>query len=157
MQNSFSISLGASIILDTDMEQIIKDNVPIQLSRIQFRILYYLAINIEKIVYSKDLIRFVWGSDYISLNSLYVYINYLRKYLEDGSPKPPLSNDYKITWIHTSFKKISVVKDESLSINFKKLRSASELLGKFSLVLPAICEISALKLEVLELREIQIC
>lgn len=111
MQNSFSISLGASIILDTDMEQIVKDNVPIQLSRIQFRILYYLAINIEKIVYSKDLIRFVWGSDYISLNSLYVYINYLRKHLEDDPQNPHCLMTIRSRGYILHLRKISVVID----------------------------------------------
>lgn len=88
MQNDFFIDLGKGIVLDTNMEQIIKDDMAIPLSRIQFRLLYYLAIHIGKLVQSEELIRFTWGSAYVSFNVLYVNINYLRKRFEDD-PKHP--------------------------------------------------------------------
>lgn len=84
-----SISLGSNCLLDIEKEILIKDNLPIALSRIQFRILHYLSMNLGQPVPEIQLIKYVWGSDeYISRNNLHVNINRLRHKLEDNPRKP---------------------------------------------------------------------
>lgn len=83
------LTLGPGLSLDCGREVLIKDNLPIALSRIEFRILYCLAQKLGEPMSSKAVTSFAWGSDaFISRNDLYVYINRLRQKLEDNPAKP---------------------------------------------------------------------
>ncbi len=83
------ILLGEECYLDVEKEILVKDDLPIALSRIQFRLLYYLANHMGQPVSDQYLISYAWGTDaFVSRNDLYVYINRLRQRLEDN-PKLP--------------------------------------------------------------------
>lgn len=75
--------------LDINRQLLLKNGFSISLSRIECRILYYLALHLGRPVPSEQIIAYVWGDEsYISKQSLYVYINRVRKHLEDD-PKHP--------------------------------------------------------------------
>ena len=83
------IPLGDNCYLDVDKEVIVKDKLPIALSRVQFRLLYYLANKLGQPVFNHELTAYAWGSEaFVSRNDLYVYINRLRQRLEDNPKKP---------------------------------------------------------------------
>lgn len=83
------ISFGDECFLDFDQQVLIKDKHHIALSRIQFRLLQYLAMNIGKIIPSEELISYVWGTNcLVNKDELYVYINRVRNRLEDNPRKP---------------------------------------------------------------------
>lgn len=83
------ILLGKKCYLDVEKEIIVKDNLPISLSRIQFRLLYYLAQHMGQPVSDQQLVNYAWGTEaFVSRNDLYVYINRLRQRLEDNPKKP---------------------------------------------------------------------
>ncbi|XYJ24245.1 winged helix-turn-helix domain-containing protein [Bacillus velezensis] len=59
------------------------------LSRIQFRLLYYLALHSNKPVSKATLIKYAWGEEHFaSKNNLYVYINQIRKLVERDTKRP---------------------------------------------------------------------
>lgn len=83
------IILGEKCYLDVENEILVKDNLPIALSRIQFRLLYYLAQHLGQPVSDQELANYAWGTEaFISKSALYVNINRLRQRLEDN-PKMP--------------------------------------------------------------------
>lgn len=83
------VPLGHNCYLDLDKEILVKDNLPIALSRVQFRVLHCLADKLGQPVFSHELTAYAWGSEaFTSRNDLYVYINRLRQRLEDN-PKQP--------------------------------------------------------------------
>jgi len=83
------ILLGENCYLDVENEILVKDNLPIALSRIQFRLLYYLTLHLGHPVSDQHLISYGWGTEaFISRNDLYVYINRLRQRIEDDPKKP---------------------------------------------------------------------
>ncbi|MEA4901025.1 winged helix-turn-helix domain-containing protein [Desulfitobacterium sp.] len=89
MNRRENIPLGRNCYLDAEREILVKNNLPIALSRIQFRILYYLAQHMGQPVTDKELINYAWGTDsFVSRNDLYVCINRLRQRLEDNPKKP---------------------------------------------------------------------
>lgn len=72
--------------LDLYHEFLVKGQSRIALSRIQFRLLYYLARNPERLVTKNELITFAWGNETkLSQKELHVYINRLRRKLGDNS------------------------------------------------------------------------
>lgn len=82
------ISLGYNCTLNLNTEILIKDQLPIALSRIQFRLLYLLSKNLGKPVPLGDLTEYGWGNVYSTRADLYVYINRLRRLIEDLPKKP---------------------------------------------------------------------
>lgn len=88
INNREEISLGYNCVLRLDSEILIKDEIPIYLSRLQFKLLYYLSIKLGTPVSFQDLSQFVWGSSFITQASFYVNINRLRYLLEDNPKKP---------------------------------------------------------------------
>jgi DNA-binding response OmpR family regulator len=89
IENKQPILLGNRCYLDVEKETLVKENLPIALSRIQFRLLYYLAQNMGQPVSDLQLISYAWGTEaFVSRNDLYVYINRLRQRLEDNPKKP---------------------------------------------------------------------
>jgi DNA-binding response OmpR family regulator len=90
IENKQPILLGdEKFYLDVEKKVLVKDNLPIALSRIQFRLLYYLAQYLGNPVSDQELISYAWGSDTcVSRDNLYVYINRLRQKIEDNPKKP---------------------------------------------------------------------
>jgi len=83
------LSLGDDCYLDLTKEIMIKDEFPIALSRIQFRLVYCLGLNLGTPVTNDELIKFAWGDDaFINRGELYVYINRIRQRLENDWRKP---------------------------------------------------------------------
>lgn len=72
------------LTLDISSNEIIKDNIRYDLSRNEFKILYYLLINKGKIVARDDIINYLWdNNEYVDDNTLTVNINRLRNKLEE--------------------------------------------------------------------------
>lgn len=89
MKSREPILLGDRFYLDIEKEILSKDGLPIALSRIQFRLLHYLAQHLGQPVKDVDLINYAWGTEaFVSRNDLYVYINRLRQRLEDNPKRP---------------------------------------------------------------------
>lgn len=83
------IDLGANHYLALSRAVYMKDGIPVSLSMIQFRIIYRLAHNLGEIIDSKQLIEFAWGPDsYITKQELWVYINRIRRKIEDDARAP---------------------------------------------------------------------
>ncbi|GEO25172.1 hypothetical protein AAC03nite_09570 [Alicyclobacillus acidoterrestris] len=83
------ISLGVNCYLDTEDETLFKDGLKINLSRIQYKLLLFLAQNIGHLVPTEELIRHGWGRNkLIDKDELYVYMKRIRNKLEDN-PKEP--------------------------------------------------------------------
>ncbi|AVQ98351.1 winged helix-turn-helix domain-containing protein [Oceanobacillus sp. M65] len=83
------LSIGENWVLEAEREMLINKGEVIPLSRIQFKILYYLAINSEVPVSCKDIVNYAWGNkDYASKNTLYVYIYRLRGFIEEDARRP---------------------------------------------------------------------
>ncbi len=72
------------IVLDISKNIIIKDNVAYDLSKNEFKILYYLITNKGKIVSRDELMDYLWDTnEFIDDNTLTVNINRLRTKLEE--------------------------------------------------------------------------
>lgn len=81
--------IGGEWLLEKEREVIINGNYIAVLSRIQFKILYILAVNKNEPVSCSDIIEFAWGNkNYSSKNTLYVYIYHLRKLIEEDYKNP---------------------------------------------------------------------
>lgn len=89
MIESYTLSLGDDCILDVVGETLIKDGISIRLSRIQCRILHYMAEHLGQPVTNEELMQYVWGNDStVTKRELYVYINRIRKRLEQDYRHP---------------------------------------------------------------------
>lgn len=87
-QANHQIRIGADCYLDLFRETLVKDGLPIVLSRTQFRIIYLLAQNLGQPVSYQDLIIYARGDEYFSKDELYVFINRIRHKLEKNPKKP---------------------------------------------------------------------
>ncbi len=76
------------IILDTDLQQVIRDGVEIPLTEIEYRILLLLASNRNHIFTAKEIYETVWEEAYLpnSTNTVMVHIRNIRKKLGDTGP-----------------------------------------------------------------------
>lgn len=82
------IILLDGIIFDRERVILIKDNEEIQLTAKQFKILDYLAININKIVSIDQIIDRCWEESFGYENTLITHIYRLRDKLEDDPANP---------------------------------------------------------------------
>ena len=87
-QNDHHLQIGDNCYLDLFRETLVKDGLPIALSRTQFLLLHLLAQNLGQPVSYRDLIIYAWGDAECCKNALYVYINRIRQRLEKH-PKSP--------------------------------------------------------------------
>lgn len=76
------------IILDTDLQQVIRDGEEIPLTEIEYRILLLLASNRNHIFTAKEIYEAVWEEVYMpnSTNTVMVHIRNIRKKLGDTGP-----------------------------------------------------------------------
>ncbi|MEK4360623.1 helix-turn-helix domain-containing protein [Paenibacillus sp. FSL M7-1455] len=82
------LPLGDDCYLDVEREILYKDALPCSLSRLQFRLLYRLGMDLERIVPSEELIAFAWMNSLIERHELHVFINRIRRKLEDNPSCP---------------------------------------------------------------------
>lgn len=85
-----AITIG-SITIDIPLHRVTRHGEEIHLTPTEFDLLRVLAINIDKIVTHRQLLERVWGA-YAADNAqqLRVYINYLRRKLEDDPSHPTM-------------------------------------------------------------------
>ena len=78
------------IILDKDLQQVIRDGEEISLTEIEYRILLLLASNRNHIFTAKEIYEAVWEEAYMpnSTNTVMVHIRNIRKKLGDTGPSP---------------------------------------------------------------------
>lgn len=78
------------IILDTELQQVIRDGQEIPLTEIEYRILFLLASNRNHIFTAKDIYEKVWQEEFMpnSSNTVMVHIRNIRKKLGDTGPSP---------------------------------------------------------------------
>lgn len=76
------------IILDTELQQVIRDGKEIPLTEIEYRILLLLASNRNHIYTAKEIYEAVWEEAYMpnSANTVMVHIRNIRKKLGDTGP-----------------------------------------------------------------------
>lgn len=76
------------IILDTELQQVVRDGKEISLTEIEYRILLLLATNRKHIFTAKEIYESVWEEAYMpnSTNTVMVHIRNIRKKLGDTGP-----------------------------------------------------------------------
>ena len=76
------------IILDTELQQVMRDGEEILLTEIEYRILQLLATNRNRIFTAKEIYEQVWEEAYMpnSTNTVMVHIRNIRKKLGDTGP-----------------------------------------------------------------------
>jgi len=79
-----NVLVFSDIILNLDEKVAIRNDRPIDLTATEFRLLEYLMRNPRKVLSRMDILEKVWGYDFnLNTKTVDVYINYLRKKLED--------------------------------------------------------------------------
>lgn len=74
----------AGITLNLDEKNAFRDGATIELTATEFRLLEYLMRNPRKVLSRMDILEKVWGYDFnMNTKTVDVYINYLRKKLDD--------------------------------------------------------------------------
>lgn len=74
----------AAITLNLDEKNALRDGATIDLTATEFRLLEYLMKNPRKVLSRMDILEKVWGYDFnMNTKTVDVYINYLRKKLDD--------------------------------------------------------------------------
>lgn len=76
------------IILDTDLQQVVRDGKEISLTEIEYRILLLLASHRNRIFTAREIYEGVWEEAYMpnSTNTVMVHIRNIRKKLGDTGP-----------------------------------------------------------------------
>jgi len=79
-----NVLVFSDITLNLDEKVAIRNERPIDLTATEFRLLEYLMRNPRKVLSRMDILEKVWGYDFnLNTKTVDVYINYLRKKLED--------------------------------------------------------------------------
>ena len=82
------VSTG-SLVIDREAKLVTKGGVAIHLTRTEFRLIDALAIRVGEVVMHEDLLRQVWGDEYVDdKHYLRIYVGYLRAKIEENSAKP---------------------------------------------------------------------
>lgn len=84
-----SVVTTGALVIDRPARTVTKAGQPIHLTRAEFRLLDALASRVGQVAPRRFLLSAVWGAGSISnVHSLRLYINYLRKKLEDNPSEP---------------------------------------------------------------------
>lgn len=84
-----SVVTTGALVIDRPARTVTKAGRPIRLTRAEFRLLDALASRVGQVAPRRFLLSAVWGAASISnVHSLRLYINYLRKKLEDHPSEP---------------------------------------------------------------------
>lgn len=83
----------SDVVLDLDEKVVTRNNVFVELTATEFRLLEYLMRNPRKVLSRMEILEHVWGYDFnLNTKVVDVYINYLRKKLDQ---------DAQVKLIHT--------------------------------------------------------
>lgn len=85
--HSFPLAYGP-FVLYKDSQLLYKNQTPISLSEKETRLLYTLMKRPNQAIAKTELFEKVWGHQHVDDNSLNVYINYLRRKIEDDPRHP---------------------------------------------------------------------
>jgi len=78
-----------NLSIDIENHQVLIKGNRIKLSRVEFRLLVYLARNAGKVLTSNQILSAVWGDEYRgSMEYVHIYISHLRKKLEENTKSP---------------------------------------------------------------------
>lgn len=76
------------IELDDTSKKVFKNSIEVRLTATEYKLLKVLLENIDKVLSRETILDLVWGVQYdLGTNVVDVYINYLRKKLDDNSPE----------------------------------------------------------------------
>ncbi|HEX8462548.1 MAG TPA: response regulator transcription factor [Segetibacter sp.] len=76
----------ADVVLNTDEKTVTRNNVPVELTATEFRLLEYMLKNAKKVLSRMEILEHVWGYDFnLNTKVVDVYINYLRKKIDKDS------------------------------------------------------------------------
>ena len=79
------------IVIDLDSRLVMKNSQPVSLTRTEWNLLNYLAQRAGKVILGTDLLRNVWGPEYVEDNQmLRVWVSRLRSKLEGAEAKRSL-------------------------------------------------------------------
>lgn len=84
------VNLTGEVYLNTNIHKIIADGKKITLKTMEYKLLYYLYTNRGKVVSKDDLLRDVWGDEYINEGTIAVHIRHLREKIEADPTEPQL-------------------------------------------------------------------
>lgn len=77
------------LVIDLDLFLASIDGRPLQLTRLEMNLLYYLAVNLDRVVVTSKLIDFAWGLDGEADSSLLkTHISHIRSKLREASNCP---------------------------------------------------------------------
>jgi DNA-binding response OmpR family regulator len=77
------------LLMDLDSFSVLLEGRPVQLTRLEFRLLYYLAANSGRVVATSNLVDFAWGFDGEGDGSLLkTHISHIRRKLREVSNVP---------------------------------------------------------------------
>lgn len=77
-----------SLVVDFKSKQVSRDDQPIVLTSTEFRLLEFFMLNKNRVVSRMEILETVWGIDFnMGTNVVDVYVNYLRKKLDDHNDK----------------------------------------------------------------------
>ncbi len=82
------VSTGA-LVIDREAKHVAKSGNAIRLTRTEYRLIDALATRVGEVVLHEDLLREVWGDEYIDdKHYLRIYVGYLRAKIEEDAAKP---------------------------------------------------------------------
>ena len=82
------IKLIGNVYLDTNIHKIINNGREISMKALEYKLLYYLAVNRGKVVTKDELLKNVWDDEYVNEGTIAVHIRHLREKTE-ADPKEP--------------------------------------------------------------------
>lgn len=80
---------NGELVIDRGAQRVMVANTEVKLTPNEYKLLVYLALNIDKVITYNSLIKEVWGLGYDNIETLRVYMTGIRKKLEkcDGKHK----------------------------------------------------------------------
>ena len=88
VEDSSCIKITPSISLDYNYHQLIKEDRPIKLKEMEFRLLSYLYENKNRVISKDELFSTVWNDNFVGEGTLTVHIRHLREKIEDMPNEP---------------------------------------------------------------------
>lgn len=80
-----------NITIDKAHSQVYREEIEVNLTAKEYKLLLYLAENSNKIVNKERLCEVVWGEDYLGYdNTISVHVRHLREKLEENPSKPEI-------------------------------------------------------------------
>lgn len=93
--NAGNIYLRENIYIDTAMHKLMIDGTPDELRAKEYKLLMYLIENAGRVVTKEELLKNVWGDEYICDGTIAVHIRHIREKIE---PDPKEAAIIKTVW-----------------------------------------------------------